>query len=181
MKSILSSLWNFILSLTFIDIVFFTAVLILIILIVIMIYIMRTDEELEFDYGEDKKNVLESELSKSEEQLDLLSITKELDNEPPKTIELTPYEAEQEERAIISYDELINSNTGQMKLNYEKEEDDDGVTVKKVDMDNLNVLDDSLPKLANHNEANNDKIPVISYSKEEDFLAALKKMQQMLY
>ncbi len=128
------------------------------------------------------KNSNESqETVKDNEELDLALISQELEEASPPNISLTPYEEEQEERAIISYDELI-SNTGKVKLNYEDEQEDDGLVVKKVDLDNLNTPDLDMPKLANNNFK--DELmakSVISYAKEEDFLAALKKMQKSLY
>ena len=47
------------------------------------------------------------EQREEEEVFDLRSISKELESLPrERTINLTPYELEQEEQAIISYDEL---------------------------------------------------------------------------
>ena len=49
---------------------------------------------------------------------------------------MTEYEKEQEEKAIISYEELVNS-IKKKKINYEDEKNDKDVSIKKIDLDNL--------------------------------------------
>ena len=103
-----------------------------------------------------------------------MKIVKELkesmkNNEP--TINITNYEKDQEDKAIISYDELLNKNKN-YGINYEKEETYDDLTVKKVDLDNLvNKSAEITPNI---------EVRVISFQKEEAFLEALKRLQQEL-
>ena len=106
------------------------------------------------------------------ELLDLESLTEKLKNEEKTDqVKIDKYEQEQEEKAIISYDELL-SKKNHYAINYEKEEQLDDITVKKV---NLNDL-------VNKNVEDNSKniVQVISYQKEEDFLKALKELNSLL-
>lgn len=103
-----------------------------------------------------------------------MKIAKELrdsmkNNEP--TIKFTDYEKDQEDKAIISYDELLNKGTN-YELNYEKEEMHDDLSVKKVDLDNL--------VNKSNNTVKNIEVRVISFQKEEAFLEALKRLQKEL-
>ena len=102
----------------------------------------------------------------------LKKITEALEQAEPSTIDLNKYEEEQEERAIISYEELLQKKND-FALNYSEEEAlDDDLTVKKVDLDNLINKDIPVkPKI---------KVSVISYQKEEAFLKALRELQQTL-
>ena len=86
-------------------------------------------------------------------------------------INFTDYEKDQEEKAIISYDELLNKSN-KYGLNYEKEDVYDDLSVKKVDLDNL-VNKNSEIKV-------NSDVRVISFAKEEAFLEALKRLQKEL-
>ncbi len=188
MKNLYAGLLGFIKSLSLLDIVFIAAMIFLIVLIVIMIYIMRIDEEdwenSEFSDNKREMASLDNNIvleDKKDNELDLNLLSKELEGITPPNINLTPYEEEQEERAIISYDELI-SNTGKVKLNYEEEQDNDGVMVKKVDLENLNTPDMEMPKLASTSFKDNLQTnEAFNYAKEEEFLVALKKMRQTLY
>ena len=82
---------------------------------------------------------------------------------------MNDYEEEQEQRAIISYDELLEKQKD-LKINYEEEQQIGDITVKKVDIDNI-----STPV-----EKEESKPIVISYEKEEAFLEALKKLQKQI-
>ena len=88
-----------------------------------------------------------------------------------KPIDFTPYEKEEEEKAIISYDELL-SNTGQYELNYLNEEKNGDVLVKTVDLNNLINVKKSEPiKMEVH---------LMSLRKEEEFLKTLKELSKSL-
>lgn len=111
-------------------------------------------------YDDDEEGVL----------LDLDSLTKKLQSEKNERLSCDEYEKDQEEKAIISYDELVNHKTG-YAINYEKEEVLDDVVVKKVDLNDL------------VNTSIRDEIKdvrVISYQKEEAFLSALKELNSIL-
>lgn len=148
-------------ALRLVDIIFFFAVLILMILIVTLIYFIKINNESE-------------EKEKDLEEIQEMKIAKELrdsmkNSEP--TIKFTDYEKDQEDKAIISYDELLNKGNN-YELNYEKEEMHDDLSVKKVDLDNL--------VNKNNNTVSNIEVRLISFQKEEAFLEALKRLQKEL-
>ena len=104
--------------------------------------------------------------------LDLNSLTEKLKQEEEDRVDVTLCERDQEEKAIISYDELIQKHHN-YAINYEEEKViDDDVVVKKVDLNNL-VKEDSFVD-------NNIEARVISYKREEDFLQALKELNRLL-
>ncbi len=150
---------NFLKSISFIDYVFFFTIVFLIILIVCLIYFIR----------------INGKVVETEDILDdpdnLKAIASKIESAPVKPVEFTSYEKEQEEKAIISYDELI-SNTGEYQLNYLNEEKKDDVIVKKVDLDHLTtpVKDEGIKET----------IHLLSLEKEEAFLKALKELQRSL-
>ena len=151
---------DFLQMLTFADVIFFFAVLVLIVLIVILIYFIKVNREEEIEENETPEMRIERE------------ITKDMKKETPN-IEFTEYEQEQENKAIISYDELIKQNSS-YDINYEKEDLYDDVSVKKVDLDNIISTKDkknTIPKM---------EVRVISYAEEEAFLQALKQLQKEL-
>ncbi len=103
--------------------------------------------------------------------IDLETLTKKLENQKEQDENnITAYEKDQEEKAIISYDELLKKKNN-YAINYEKEEVLDDLVVKKVDLNDLvnkNVID------------NVKEVRVISYQKEEAFLNALKELNRLL-
>lgn len=106
---------------------------------------------------------------------DLHSITRELELAPKmKAVNLTQYETEQEERAIISYDELI-AKSDNVSIVYSDTDNNDNVLVKKVDLEKTGKIElDPIKKELNS------KVNVISYDHEESFLNALKDLQDLL-
>ena len=159
---IFNDIYNFIMALRFVDIVFYFSILILMILIVILIYFIKINK-----LEEDEKN----KLGETQE----MKIAKELrDNmkSSDKMIQFTDYEKDQEDKAIISYDELLNKGNSNYELNYETEEMHDDLSVKKVDLDNL--------VNKSNNTISNLEVRVISFQKEEAFLEALKRLQKEL-
>ena len=168
MKNLVRDIVSFIRSLSFLNLLFFAAVITLIILIVALIYIMRINKEVEEE--DEVMNVV------NDEELDLANISRSLEANDSKPIELNSYEQEQEERAIISYDELIASqNTNQEVINYKEEKDIEGLKIKSFDLKNLTTTID-LPKVKEENE----KTKISNYVKEEEFLEALKRLRKSL-
>lgn len=159
-------------ALSWVDIVFFLAVIFLIILVVTLIYfvLINKDEEGSKDVkpiSEKKPEIaIFDDPNEQEELLDLKTLTKKLEDQKDKPILMNDYEEEQEQKAIISYDELLASQKD-LKINYEDEKQLGDLTIKKVNIDNL-----ATPK--------EDKVQVISYEKEEAFLEALKKLQEQI-
>ena len=154
---LLQDIGNFIKMLTFADIIFFFAIIVLMILIVILIYFVKINKE-------------EDQLNETPEMKIEREIAKNMNKEVPN-IEFTNYEKEQENKAIISYDELIKQNNS-YNINYAEEDLDDDISVKKVNLDNiLNTKEELKPKM---------EVRVISYAEEEAFLQALKQLQKEL-
>lgn len=112
---ILNSIKTFFLMFSFEDYLLFLSVIMLIILIVSLVYLIKFES-----YKTDDRNELEL-------------ITAAIKNEhTPKKIEFSTFEKEQEEEAIISYDELLK-NSKNYELNYIDETKVDELTIKKVD------------------------------------------------
>ena len=169
----IDDIMNFLKTLSFVDVVFFFAVLALMLLIIVLIYFIRENRaEEEMDFPSQGNNLPPKNDTNNDEITSLKEITEALENAEPSAINLNKYEEDQEEKAIISYDELLKRKND-FAINYSEEESlDDDLTVKKVDLDNLiNKEVRVKPEI---------KVSVISYEKEEAFLEALKKLQQTL-
>lgn len=108
-------------SLSINDYVFFFAVVVLLILVISLIYLIKNEE------GNNKPiNELEQ-------------ITKKIEEEyKPVKIEFSEFEKEQEKEAIISYEELLE-NSKKYELNYDEEKNVDGLSIKKVDSEEMFV------------------------------------------
>lgn len=156
MKSLLIDVMAFLKTLTFVDYILYFAILILIILVVSLIYLLKTTN-------------IDEEESEYSEEFDIANAVEELSNNKTQNIVLTDYEKEQEEKAIISYEELVNS-IKKNKINYEDEITDSDVKIRKVNLDNL------LSEEAEENV----KVRVMNFEHEEAFLEALKKLQKLL-
>lgn len=155
-----SDIWQLIIALRFVDIVFFFAVLVLMLLIVTLIYFIKI-------------NNTEKEEVKLEEtaEMKIVRELKENNMNSSGTISFTDYEKDQEDKAIISYDELLNKSN-KYELNYENEVMDNDLSIKKVNLESMtNVISDEVPKVEGR---------VISFAKEEAFLQALKQLQKEL-
>ena len=158
---------SFLKTLSFVDVVFFFAVLALMLLVIVLIYFIRENSSDAHD------NIIPHNDDQSKSEIDSLKeITEALENAEPSSVNLNKYEEEQEEKAIISYDELLKRKND-FAINYSEEENlDEDLTVKKVDLDNLINRDIVVkPEI---------KVAVISYQKEEAFLEALKKKKKKL-
>ncbi len=168
---IINDTFSFLKTLSFVDVVFFFAVLALMLLIIVLIYFLRENQIEDNNIPKNKKTI---DLNDSNKEItSLREITEALENAPTNTVNLNHYEEEQEEKAIISYDELLKRKND-FAINYSEEENlDEDLTVKKVNLDNLVNSNEE-------RESNNLKVSVISYEKEEAFLNALKQLQQKL-
>ena len=172
------------------DVLVYIFVIFLIVVSMMMIYLVYnqnkqlTEELMTRDkHLRDNKN--------NNQELDLKSLTKELEAAPKeKNIELTKYEAEQEEKAIISYEELVNANKN-LSINYSDTDELDNIVVKKVDLDNtgkynINEITAELDRTKEENqpikveEVEPISIPVATYDHEEEFLENLKQVQSSI-
>lgn len=194
--NLLKDIYSFLRILSLVDIIFFVAIITLLILLVTLVYFIRinkdvlkeddffppTDSKQKVEEVKTENNIIEEKKApevelveeyndEEGELLDLESLTKKLKEEGTERVTCTEYEKDQEEKAIISYEELLQKKN-KYAINYEKEEIMDDLIVKKV---NLNDL-------VNKNEEDivNAEIRVISYQKEEAFLDALKELNKIL-
>ena len=106
------------------------------------------------------------------DRIDLEAITRNIEeNYRPATIELTSYEQEQENNAIISYQELL-SNKDMNQVNYDDDfENSTDINVKKVDLNNNKGTEVPKTKI---------EVTLMNYEMEEAFLKALKQLQNDL-
>lgn len=108
------------------------------------------------------------------DRIDLEAITKNIEsNYRPINIELTSYEKEQENNAIISYDELVKSRNTKT-INY----DDSFVNSTNVDVKKVNL--ELNTKIDNYEVEPPVDVCMMSYEKEEAFLKALRQLQRDL-
>ncbi len=139
----------------------FIGVLILFILLSVRLLKRIKDEEKEMDT-----------IKKAKLDMDILEqITKNIeDNYRPVNIKLTSYEQEQEDHAIISYEELVNNSKTSVRYD-ESYEIEDEINVKKVNLSDQLSNTMRQPKL---------EVTLMSYEKEEAFLKALRQLQSDL-
>ena len=160
MKDLLENLMGFIYSLSMGDYFFFIGTVLLIILLVYIIYLIKCGDDEEVVLGKDG--------------FDIEAVCKNIEkNYKPETIKLTSYEEEQENNAIISYDELIK-NKDKININYDDEYRNriPESEVRKISISedkNENTLE--MPKL---------NVKMFEYEEEENFLKALKELQKDL-
>lgn len=164
MKEMYENLVGFIYSLSMGDYFFFIGTFLLIVLFVYILYLIKCSD------GEEELNAV----SEKKDDFDIEAVTKAIEKDyKPETIRLTSYEEEQENNAVISYEELLK-NKDKISVSYddEYEFEEPTLSVKKFDLTNTSetpVIDES--KL---------KVQLMSYEKEEEFLKALKDLQSNL-
>ena len=164
MKEMYENLVGFIYSLSMGDYFFFIGTFLLIVLFVYILYLIKCSD------GEEVLNAV----SDKKDDFDIEAVTKAIEKDyKPETMRLTSYEEEQENNAVISYEELLK-NKDKISVSYddEYEFEEPTLSVKKFDLTNTSetpVIDES--KL---------KVQLMSYEKEEEFLKALKDLQSNL-
>ena len=189
---LIKDIYRFYCYLSLVDIIFLVAVITLLILIVTLIYFIKINREDKNDvmpinnnYGEDNGvnlntkiddlpddiNLLEEYNDEENAILDINSLENKIKEDNKKQILFTDYEKDQEDKAIISYDELVEKHN-KYAINYENEEVYDDLTIKKVDLNDL--------ENKNIEDKINKNVMVISYQKEEEFLEALKELNSIL-
>ena len=164
MKEMYENLVGFIYSLSMGDYFFFIGTFLLIVLFVYILYLIKCSD------GEEVLNAV----SDKKDDFDIEAVTKVIEKDyKPETLRLTSYEEEQENNAVISYEELLK-NKDKISVSYddEYEFEEPTLSVKKFDLTNTSetpVIDES--KL---------KVQLMSYEKEEEFLKVLKDLQSKL-
>ena len=162
MKQLFSDIIGFMKNLNPVDFLLYFSILILIILVVSLIYIIKTSDE-------EEKEVF------SAEEIDLKEVVNEIEESVPPNIPFTSYEKDQEEKAIISYEELLAKNkTGRINYNEEAVLEDD-ISVKKIDLDHIINAQKKIPE-----EQSRENSELFKFAEEEAFLKALKTLNKLL-
>ncbi len=165
MKQLFSDIAGFMTDLNHVDLLLYFAILILIILVVSLIYIIKNSD------NDTEMTEMIEETTKDE--VDLNDIVTNIQNNEPSAIEFTSYEKDQEEKAIISYDELLEKNK-QGKIVYDEEKiSDDEVSIKKIDLDK--IIKENMEEKKEQTESK-----LFQYTNEEAFLKALNALNELL-
>ena len=142
------------------DYIFLIATFVIILAFVYVLYLIKRDEDMGSLYSNDDISYLENVKEKLESEY------------KPNEIELTDYEKEQEESAIISYEELIK-NKNKMNISYDEnyKSDTEEINVKKIMLNDKGIKEEDTKTL---------DVKLMNYDKEEAFLVALKQLQKNL-
>ncbi len=165
MQNIVLTIGGLLKSFGWSDLFFFVVTLLLVILLVYVIYLVKMDD-LETMIMEEPKKREEKRESKP-----LSKIVSELEtNYNPKPIDLSDYEKEMEDTAIISYEELRSRASNSIYYEDDYDAGFDDVLVQKIDKNESNTQElVGLPKAI-----------MMDYESEEAFLSALKVLQKNL-
>ena len=158
-------------SLNAYDIVFIGANIVLMLLIASFIYVLKIKEKPQV-----KKEVL---TDMKDSDISLEALTTKLQNKTLVREDLTPFESEEETKAIISYDELIKTQSIPV-LKYKNEEEINGLLVKAIDVNNL--IETMDPKPISHPATYNvmkNAHRAISALKEEELVITLRKLNSI--
>ena len=160
MKDIIENIFGFLYTLSMGDYIFLIATFIIILAFVYVLYLIKRDEDMGSLYSNDDISYLENVKEKLESEY------------KPNEIELTDYEKEQEESAIISYEELIK-NKNKMNISYDEnyKSDTEEINVKKIMLNDKGIKEKDTKTL---------DVKLMNYDKEEAFLVALKQLQKNL-
>ncbi len=174
MERIVLTLGGLLSSFSWSDLFFFVVTLLLLLLLVYIVYLIKIDEEA----LDERENLLEEFIETPTAQpvakeKPLSKIIDELETDySPKPIDLSDYEKEMEDTAIISYDELVKRASMATNIYYDDnyESGFDDIVVQKVNNKESNTQEMvNLPKAI-----------MMSYENEEAFLSALKVLQNNL-
>ena len=160
MKNIIENIFGFLYTLSMGDYIFFIGTFVLILGFIYVLYLIKRDDSMETYYKDTESDYLSSIKDDIEK------------NYKPTAVKLTDYEEEQEKNAIISYDELI-SNKDKYNISYDEnyEFDNEEISVKKINLDSSGKVEQTKSEL---------QVKLMNYDKEEEFLIALKQLQQNL-
>lgn len=164
MHELISDIIGFLKTLNQIDFLLYIAVLFLVILVVSLIYIVKNGEE--------------EEITESTNEFDIKETVSNLENNNPEIINYTPYEEEQEQKAIISYDELIAQNQKKENLT-EKIIPHNEISIKKIDLTKEPEIP-NLPRKVNEIKEEEPLNDNSNYQKEEIYLKNLKTFLNLL-
>lgn len=165
MENIVLTIGGLLKSFGWSDLFFFVVTLLLIILLIYVVYLVKIDD------NEPPKTVNSSKKNTQAEEKSLTKIVDELKTDyKPTPIDLSDYEKEMENTAIISYEELVNRSSNNIYYDDQYKSGFDDVLVQKID--NKESKTQELVDLP--------KAVMMSYESEEAFFKALKTLQKNL-
>jgi hypothetical protein len=179
MENIVLTIGGLLKSFTWSDAFFFTVTFVLLLVLIYVVYLVKIDDSSDIELSESKPNdndqglidVFATPQTKVQEDKPLSKIVSELEtNYKPEQIDLSEYEKEQEDTAIISYEELVKRASNNIYYDDEYDSGFDDVLVQKIDN-----KESSTKELVNLPQA-----VMMSYESEEAFLSALKVLQKNL-
>lgn len=160
-------------SLNTYDIIFIGANILLMMLLVTFVYVLKFK-----DKKQEAININTACVDDSDISLEALT-TKLQENTAVVRTDLTKFENEEETKAIISYDELVNTQSIPV-LKYKNEEEINGLLVKAIDVNNL--IETMDPKPISHPVTYNAMKKThraISALKEEELVITLRKLDSI--
>lgn len=174
MEKIVLLIGGYLKMISWMDVITVLLLALLILLMVYIVYLIKIEEEPTVGVKQKETSLSEDILNQETKEVKasdvLVQIVDDLNkNYKPEPIDLTKYEEEQENSAIISYDELLERTSN--NINYDEE-----YTNKYDDLFIRKVTDDSDTK----EYVNLPEVIMMNYESEEDFLKALKKLQKNL-
>lgn len=140
------------------------------------IFSENKEEVVEDKNGEELPIIEELVEEKKDDVFDLKNVTKELESLPKeRTIQLTDYEREQEETAIISYDELVTQSIPRLEISKALREE----VLEEYDYE---VKEDVVEEIKEEKVEEPKEIVKSSdnYDHEESFLDGLKDLKNSL-
>ncbi|MDD2410006.1 MAG: hypothetical protein PHD03_04755 [Bacilli bacterium] len=161
MREVFINMLEFVKTLSIGDYFFFIGTFLLIVLFIYVLYLIKLS-----DFESDAKKSIITD------NFDIASVANAIEKEyKPEAIKLTTYEVEQENNAIISYEELVK-NKDKFGIGYDDE--------YAYELPELNVKKINLTNKINHIEESKLEVKLMQYDKEEAFLKALKELQENL-
>ena len=175
MEKLVLLIGGFLKLITWVDVITVLLLALLILLMVYIIYLIKIEEEgVKVVRPEKEVSLTDQILNQKDKDLKpsdiLVQIVDDLNkNYKPEPIDLTKYEEEQENSAIISYDELLERTSNNINYDEEYTNEYDDLFIRKVTEDSDTKEYVNLPEVI-----------MMNYESEEDFLKALKKLQKNL-
>ena len=161
MKEVFINMFELVKILNIGDYFFFIGTFLLIVLFIYVLYLIKLS-----DLEANEKNGIIAD------DFDIASVANAIEKEyKPEAIKLTNYEVEQENNAIISYEELVK-NKDKIGIGYDDE--------YAYELPELDVKKINLTKQINNIEEPKLDVKLMQYDKEEAFLKALKELQENL-
>ena len=151
-------------SLSFVDYILYFSVLALLILTIALIYVLKSEEQERSLGSEEMKE------NDNENEIDLEYIANNIKEKPEPLVDMTAYEEEQEQKAIISYEQLVKESNKKQLLYDKVELVDNLIPTKKINLSDMSKeKEEEIPETT-----------TFHYEREEAFLKTLKELNSLL-